>query len=50
MSSEFLHYLVSRFLLEGAVLAVEIAVVSMALGLVLGLCLALVSNCVNIRY
>jgi polar amino acid transport system permease protein len=41
VSSEFLHYLVSRFLLEGAVLAVEIAVVSMAIGLVLGLCLAL---------
>ena len=41
MPSEFLHYLISRFLLEGAVLAIEIAVVSMALGLVLGLGLAL---------
>jgi polar amino acid transport system permease protein len=40
MSSEFLHYLASRFLLEGAVLAIEIAVVSMVLGLVLGLGLA----------
>jgi polar amino acid transport system permease protein len=41
VSTEFLHYLASRFLLEGAVLAIEIAVVSMALGLVLGLGLAL---------
>jgi polar amino acid transport system permease protein len=41
VSTEFLHYLTSRFLLEGAVLAIEIAVVSMALGLVLGLGLAL---------
>lgn len=41
MTPEFLHYVVSRFLLEGALLAIEIAVVSMALGLVLGLGLAL---------
>jgi polar amino acid transport system permease protein len=41
VSSEFLHYLTSRFLLQGALLAVEIAVVSMALGLALGLGLAL---------
>jgi len=41
MSSEFLHYLTSHFLLEGALLAIEIAVVSMVVGLVLGLGLAL---------
>ena len=41
MSSDFLHYLVSRFLLQGAALAVEIAVIAMTLGLVLGLGLAL---------
>src|SRR5579862_8033217 len=41
MSGEFLHYLVSRFLLEGALLAVEIAGVSMVFGLVLGFGLAL---------
>ena len=41
MSGEFLHYLTSHFLLEGALLAIEIAVVSMALGLMLGLGLAL---------
>jgi polar amino acid transport system permease protein len=41
VSTEFLHYVVSPFLLEGAVLAIDIAVVSMALGLVLGLGLAL---------
>ena len=41
MGNEFLHYVSSRFLLEGAVLAIEIAVVSMVLGLVLGLALAL---------
>jgi polar amino acid transport system permease protein len=41
MSIEFLHYVVSRFLLEGALLAIEIAVIAMILGLVLGLALAL---------
>jgi polar amino acid transport system permease protein len=41
MSTEFLHYLTSHFLLEGALLAIEIAVVSMVVGLVLGLGLAL---------
>ena len=41
MSSQFLHYLTSHFLLEGALLAIEIAVVSMVAGLVLGLGLAL---------
>ena len=41
MSSEFLYYLASRFLLEGAVLAIEISVIAMVLGLVLGLALAL---------
>jgi polar amino acid transport system ATP-binding protein/polar amino acid transport system permease protein len=41
MSSEFVHYLVSRFLLEGALLAIEIAAVSMVLGLILGLGVAL---------
>jgi polar amino acid transport system permease protein len=41
VSTEFLHYLASRFLLEGAMLAIEIAVVSMAFGLALGLGLAL---------
>ena len=38
---DFFSYLTSGFLLEGAVLAVEITVVAMALGLVLGLILAL---------
>jgi polar amino acid transport system permease protein len=41
MSTEFLSYAVSRFLLEGAVMAVEISVISMMLGLTLGLGLAL---------
>jgi polar amino acid transport system permease protein len=41
MSPEFLHYVVSRFLLEGALLALEISVVSMVLGVTLGLALAL---------
>jgi len=41
MSSDFVHYLISRFLLQGALLAIEIAVISMALGLTLGLVLAL---------
>jgi polar amino acid transport system permease protein len=41
VSTEFLHYVATPFLLEGAVLAIEIAVVSMALGLMLGLGLAL---------
>ena len=41
MSTEFLSYVGSRFLLEGAVLAIEISVVSMSLGLVLGLGIAL---------
>src|SRR5271170_7110616 len=41
MPIDFLSYVVSPFLLQGALLAVEISVVSMALGLVLGLGLAL---------
>jgi polar amino acid transport system permease protein len=41
MSMEFLHYLGSHFLLEGALLAIEIAVISMVLGVALGLGLAL---------
>jgi len=41
MSTEFLSYLGSRFLLDGAVLAIEIAAVSMVFGLALGLGLAL---------
>src|SRR5712692_5079346 len=41
MSTEFLHYVASPFLLQGAILAVEIAVVSMVFGLTLGLGLAL---------
>jgi polar amino acid transport system permease protein len=41
MSAEFLHYVASPFLLQGAVLAIEIASVSMVFGLVLGLGLAL---------
>src|SRR3984957_16100652 len=41
MSPEFLTYVVSRFLLQGALLAVEIAAVAIVLGLALGLCLAL---------
>ncbi len=41
MSTEFLSYAVSRFLLEGAVMAIEISVISMMLGLTLGLGLAL---------
>src|SRR6266850_455481 len=41
MPTDFLSYLVSPFLLKGALLAIEISVLSMALGLVLGLGLAL---------
>jgi polar amino acid transport system permease protein len=41
MSTEFLHYAASPFLLQGAILAIEIAVVSMVFGLTLGLGLAL---------
>ena len=39
--SESLNYLTSRFLLEGALLAIEIAVVAMLGGLALGLVIAL---------
>ncbi|GAH43408.1 unnamed protein product, partial [marine sediment metagenome] len=39
--AEFLSYLLSGFLWEGAVIAVKITVISMAVGLVLGLVLAL---------
>ena len=41
MPTEILNYLGSRFLLDGAVLAIEIAAVSMVFGLGLGLGLAL---------
>jgi polar amino acid transport system permease protein len=41
MTTEVLAYVGSRFLLDGAVLAIEIATVSMLFGLVLGLGLAL---------
>ena len=41
MPTEILNYLGSRFLLDGAVLAIEIAAVSMVFGLALGLGLAL---------
>ena len=41
ISAELLHYVASPFLLQGALLAIEIAVVSMVFGLVLGLGLAL---------
>ncbi len=41
MLTEFLSYMVSPFLLRGAWLAIEIAALSMALGLLLGLGLAL---------
>src|SRR5215813_13460427 len=37
MSVEFLHYVGSSFLLQGGGLAIEIAVVSMVFGLILGL-------------
>jgi polar amino acid transport system permease protein len=41
MPTDFVSYLVTPFLLQGALLAIEISVVSMALGLSLGLGLAL---------
>lgn len=41
LNAEFLNYVISRFLLQGALLAVEIAAVAIVLGLALGLCLAL---------
>src|SRR6202158_4469443 len=41
MPTDFLSYVVSPFLLRGALLAVEISVLAMAFGLVLGLGLAL---------
>lgn len=49
MGNEFLHYVSSRFLLEGAALAIEIAVVSMVLGLVLGLALLRLSRHTALR-
>ncbi len=41
MPTDFLSYVVSPFLLRGALLAIEISVLAMAIGLVLGLGLAL---------
>src|SRR5882762_6276003 len=41
MPTDFLAYVVSPFLLRGALLAIEISVLAMAIGLVLGLGLAL---------
>src|SRR5260370_21889178 len=41
MPTDFLSYVVSSFLLRGALLAIEISVLSMAFGLALGLGLAL---------
>src|SRR5712672_3089175 len=41
MPTDFLSYVVSSFLLRGALLAIEISVLAMAFGLVLGLGLAL---------
>jgi len=41
MPTDFLSYVVSPFLLRGALLAIEISVLAMAFGLVLGLGLAL---------
>ncbi len=41
MPTDFLYYVVSSFLLQGALLAIEISVLAMAFGLVLGLGLAL---------
>src|SRR3979411_943345 len=51
MPTDFLAYVVSPFLLWGALLAIEISVLAMAFGLVLGLGLALMrlSRCGALR-